>query len=102
MTYLAISTNTGDPSSLFDAEGARMADLVSSGTVEHVWLKADWSGAVLVLNCADEEAARAVVDNLPIASAGLTRFVLTPVLSPPPARAGSPAATPAASHIAVV
>jgi hypothetical protein len=83
MTYLAVSTNTGDPSSLFAAEGERMAELVSSGVVEHVWLKADWSGAVLVLSSADEGAAQAVVDSLPIARAGLTTFALTPVLVPP-------------------
>lgn len=84
MTYLAVSTNTGDPTSLFDAEGRRMAELVGSGVVEHVWLKADWSGAVLVLSSADEPTAWAVVDSLPIAQAGLTRFALTPVLAPPP------------------
>ena len=83
MTYLAVSTNTGDPSSLVGAEGARMAELVSSGVVEHVWLKADWSGAVLVLATDDEREARSAVDSLPIASAGLTTFALTPVLAPP-------------------
>jgi muconolactone delta-isomerase len=104
VTYLAISTNTGDPSSLFEAEGARMAELVSSGAVEHVWLKADWSGAVLVLASDDEEEARALVDSLPIARAGLTRFDLTPVLGPPPAPSdpAAPSAARPASHIAVV
>lgn len=84
MTYLAVSTNTGDASSLYPEEGARMAELVSSGTVAHVWLKADWSGAVLVLSSDDEEDARSVVDSLPIARAGLTRFALTPMLEPSP------------------
>ena len=83
MTYLAVSTNTGDPSPLVPAESARLAELVRTGVVEHVWLKADWSGAVLVLAGEDESAARAVVDSLPIARAGLTRFALTPVLAPP-------------------
>jgi hypothetical protein len=83
MTYLAVSTNTGDPSSLFPAEGARMAELVSSGLVESVWLKADWSGAELVVTSDDEDAARAVVDRLPIARAGLTSFALTPLLDAP-------------------
>jgi hypothetical protein len=101
VTYLAISTNTGDPSQLFEAEGARMAELVGSGSVEHVWLKADWSGAVLVLASEDEVEARAVVDSLPIARAGLTRFVLTPLLGPPPAPVAPSAAAPA-SHSAVV
>ena len=84
MTYLAVSTNTGDPSSLVEAEGRRTAELVGSGVVQHVWLKADWSGAVLVLSGEDEAEARAAVDSLPIAQAGLTTFVLTPLLVPPP------------------
>ena len=83
MSYLAVSTNTGDPSSLYKAEGRRTAELVSSGVIEHVWLKADWSGAVLVLSSEDEESARAAVDSLPIAAAGLTTFALTPLLAAP-------------------
>lgn len=83
MTYLAVSTNTGDPSRLFEAEGRRTAELMGSGAVQHVWLKADWSGAVFVLSSDDEIEARAVVESLPIAQAGLTTFVLTPLLVPP-------------------
>ena len=83
MTYLAVSTNTGDPSSLFAAEGEAMAELVRSGVVERLWLKADWSGAVLVLNGDDQDAAQAAVDGLPVARAGLTHFDLTAVVDPP-------------------
>ena len=85
MTFLAVSTNTGDPSRLVAEEGARMAELIRSGVVERMWLKADWSGAVLVLATDDEAEARSAVDSLPIARAGLTRFALTPVLVPPAA-----------------
>ena len=83
MTFLAVSTNTGDPSSLVAAEGAAMAELVRTGVVERLWLKADWSGAVLVLPGDDEAAAREAVDGLPIAQAGLTHFDLTAVVDPP-------------------
>jgi hypothetical protein len=83
MTYLAISTNSGDPSALVAAEGARTAELVRSGVVEKVWLKSDWSGAVFVLTSADEEAARDAVGSLPITRAGLTRWAFTPVVDPP-------------------
>lgn len=83
MSYLAVSTNTGDPRPFVEAESARMAELVSSGVVEHAWLKTDWSGVVLVLSSADEATARAAVDSLPIAQAGLTHFALTAVVEPP-------------------
>jgi hypothetical protein len=83
MTYLAISTNLGDPSPFVAAEGARTAELVRSGVVEHVWLKSDWSGAVMVLSSATEDEARAAMDSLPISQAGLTRWALTPVVAPP-------------------
>ena len=83
MTYLAISTNSGDPSDLVAAEGARTAELVSSGVIERLWLKSDWSGAVMVLTSADEDAARAAVGSLPITQAGLTSWAFTPVVAPP-------------------
>ena len=38
------------PRLAFGAEGARMAELQAEGVVEHLWLKADWSGAALVLS----------------------------------------------------
>lgn len=83
MTYLAVSTNTGDPSALVAEEGARTAELLRDGVVRHLWLKQDWSGAVMVLSSADEGAARAAVESLPIARAGLARWALTAVVEPP-------------------
>lgn len=83
MKFLAVSHNTGDPSAHLDAETARIAELVAAGTVERVLLKADWSGAVLILETPDEEQARAAVDSLPIATHGLTTFTLTAVVDPP-------------------
>ena len=83
MKFLAVSSNTGDPSAYVDAEAARMAELVAAGTVEQVWLKSDWSGAVLILDAPDERQAQAAVDSLPIAVHGLTSFALTAVVEPP-------------------
>jgi hypothetical protein len=80
--FVAISTNIGDPSPHIAAEGARIDELVNEGVIERVLLKADWSGAVLILDAPDEHLARSAVDSLPIAAHGLTQFILTPVLDP--------------------
>ena len=83
MKVLAISTNTGDPTGYLADEGAEVERLVRQGVVQWVLVKADWSGAVLLLEVPDLETARATVDALPIAAHGLTRFDLTPVVDPP-------------------
>lgn len=88
MKVLAISTNTGDTGAYVADEGAQVEDLTRQGVVERVLLKADWSGAVLLLEVPDLETARATVEALPIAAHGLTRFDLTPVVDPP-AQGGS-------------
>ncbi|MFL6080753.1 MAG: hypothetical protein ACJ714_12565 [Ornithinibacter sp.] len=80
MKVLAVSTNTGDGSPYLAEEGAAVEDLSRRGVVQWVLLKADWSGAVLLLEVPDVEVARATVDALPIAARGLTRFELTPVV----------------------
>lgn len=83
MKVLAISTNTGDTTAYLAEESARVDDLVRQGVVERVLVKADWSGAALLLDVPDVETARATVSALPIAAHGLTRFDLTPVVEPP-------------------
>jgi hypothetical protein len=83
MKVLAISTNTGDPTAYLADEGAQVGDLARRGVVQWALLKADWSGAVLLLEVPDVETARATVEGLPIAAHGLTRFDLTPVVEPP-------------------
>lgn len=88
MTYLAVSTNSGDPSALIGAEAARMDELVQSGVVTRFWLKEDWSGAVLVLSSEREEDARQAVGSLPITRAGLNAYALTALVEPPTAPVG--------------
>jgi muconolactone delta-isomerase len=83
MKFLAISTNTGDPTPYIDAEAERTTELVRSGKIERMLLKADWSGAILLLSVDDREEAQALVDSLPIAANGLTDFTLTAVVEPP-------------------
>lgn len=83
MKILAISTNTADATAYLAEEGARVDDLVRQGVVEWVLVKADWSGAALLLDVPDVDTARATVESLPIAAHGLTRFDLTPVVEAP-------------------
>lgn len=82
MKVLAVSRNTGDPTPHLRAEAARMAELQQVGLVELTLLKADWSGAVLLLNTANLAAARQAVDSLPLVINGVTSFELTEVITP--------------------
>lgn len=93
MKILAISTNTGDTRAYLAQEGARVDDLVRQGVIERVLLKADWTGAILLLEVPDVDTARATVEALPIAAQGLTRFDLTPVVEAP-APGSAPTAAP--------
>ena len=66
MMFLAVSQNVGDPTPYLAAEDARMQELQQTGVVEQMLLKADWSGAVLLLRAADQAAAREAVGSLPL------------------------------------
>jgi hypothetical protein len=83
MMFLAVSQNVGDPTPYLAAENARMQELQHKGLVEQMLLKADSSGAVLLLRAADQTAAREAVGSLPLVTNGITRFELTEVISPP-------------------
>ncbi|HEY4026959.1 MAG TPA: hypothetical protein VGO86_11065 [Candidatus Dormibacteraeota bacterium] len=50
MKFLAESHNTGDPTPYLQAEGARTSELQQAGTVEMILLKADGSGAIILLH----------------------------------------------------
>jgi hypothetical protein len=96
MKVLAVSRNTGDPTPHLQAEAARMAELQQAGLVELTLLKADWSGAVLLLNAASLASAQQAVDSLPLVAHGVTSFELTEVITPgsitPAGGVGGPAA----------
>lgn len=82
MLILAVSHNTGDPSPYLHAEAIRMAELQRAGLVELMLLKADRSGAVLLLRASGLPAARAAVGSLPLVTNGITTFELTKVMTP--------------------
>jgi len=83
MKFLAESHNTSDPSAHVAAEGARMAQLAAAGTVEQVFLKADYSGAVLIAESADADALRGELDTLPLVVNGVTTFSITELIAAP-------------------
>jgi hypothetical protein len=84
MKFLAVSHNMSDPTSFLQAESARTAQLQQTGIFEGVYLKADRSGAVILIAAADADQARAALDTLPLVANGITRFDLTPIVAPPP------------------
>jgi hypothetical protein len=80
MKYLAVSTNTKDVSPFVAAEFQRIDELRAAGTITDGWVKSDFSGAILVLECADESEATAALRTLPIAINDATTFVLTEIM----------------------
>jgi hypothetical protein len=80
--FLAVSHNTADPMPFVAQESEKTAALERSGVFDTVLLKADFSGAVIVLNAADRTGARAVLDQLPLVKNGVARFDLTEVVEP--------------------
>jgi muconolactone delta-isomerase len=89
MKYLVVSTNTKDVSPFIAAEAQRIAELRAVGTITAIWLKSDFSGAVLIVECADETEATATLNTLPIVINDATAFVLTEIIDPPSVHAGS-------------
>jgi hypothetical protein len=60
-------------------EAARAWELYQAGVIRELYFRRDQSTAVLVLECADVEAAREALATLPLVEAGLIRFDLLPL-----------------------
>jgi hypothetical protein len=88
MKFLAVSTNTKDVSPFIAAEFQRVDELQEAGTIIGGWLKADFSGAILVLECADEAGATAALSSLPTAINDATTFDLTAIVDADSVRPG--------------
>jgi hypothetical protein len=88
MKYLAVSTNTKDVSPFLAAEFQRVDELQQAGTIIGLWVKADFSGAVLLLECADEAEATSALKTLPIAINDATDFVVMEVIDLDSVRSG--------------
>ena len=81
--FLAVSTNQADPTPHLAAESARVGVLMGAGEITHIWVKTDYSGAVLVLSADDEASARDVLGTLPLVQHDVAVFDLIPSMSPP-------------------
>jgi muconolactone delta-isomerase len=67
-----------------EAERERVRQLYRDGCVRAIWSRRDTAGAVMLLECPDEAAARAAVDSLPLARRGMLDVQIVP-LGPYPA-----------------
>ena len=61
------------------AEAARVWELYQAGVFRELYFRQDWPGAVLILECADVEEAREVLDTLPLVQEGLITFDIIPL-----------------------
>ena len=80
MKFVAVSTNTKDVSPFLAAEVQRVNDLRAARTITSAWVKADFSGAVLVLESADAAEATAALNTLPSVANDATDIVLTEII----------------------
>ena len=65
------------------AEAARAWELYQAGVFREMYFREDAHSAVLILECEDVEAARAVLGSLPLVRAGLIRFDIIPLIPYP-------------------
>lgn len=82
MKVLAISTNTGDPTPHLGDEARRVAELKDAGVIEELYLKADRTGAVLLLEAESGDEAERHLATLPLVQRGVTSFAVTELLTP--------------------
>jgi hypothetical protein len=75
MKVLVIGHLTGkDITPHLQAEGRRVAELRNEGLIRDVFLKADRSGPILLLNDTNADGARDRLASLPFAQHGLVTF----------------------------
>ncbi len=65
------------------AEAARAWELHQAGVLRELYFRADWPGAVLMLECAGVEEAAGVLSTLPLVKAGLIAFDVIPLKAYP-------------------
>lgn len=68
---------------LIDAERERVRELYRDGVVRSIWSRKDAPGAVMLLECADEAAAHAAVNSLPLAQRGMLEVQILPLSAYP-------------------
>ncbi|MCL4250189.1 MAG: superoxide dismutase [Anaerolineae bacterium] len=61
------------------AEAARVWELMQAGVIREIYFDADAHTAVLMLECADADEARRILNSLPLVQASLIRFDVIPL-----------------------
>jgi muconolactone delta-isomerase len=69
---------------LLEAESQRVREMYSAGSLRSIWRRKDMPGAVMLLEAAEETSARALIESLPLAKAGMLEFVIITQLEPYP------------------
>jgi muconolactone delta-isomerase len=69
---------------LVAAEGNRVQQMYAEGTLRQVWRRGDTAGAAILWEAADDAAARAALESLPLFQAGLLEIVSLVALHPYP------------------
>jgi hypothetical protein len=77
MKVLAISSNAGDPTPHLPDETRRLAELQAVGVIGQLYLKADRSGAVIMLETESAEEAERQLTTLPLVQRGVASFDVT-------------------------
>jgi muconolactone delta-isomerase len=67
---------------LLERESQRVRALYAAGVLRAIWRRKDMPGAVMLLEVADEDEARATVATLPLAELGMLEFVIVTGLEP--------------------
>ena len=80
MKVLAVSSNTGDPTPYIPDEMRRIAELQAAGVIEQLYLKADRSGAVIILETESGDEAERQLSTLPLVQRGMTSFEVTELM----------------------
>ncbi|HEX7157732.1 MAG TPA: muconolactone Delta-isomerase family protein [Edaphobacter sp.] len=70
---------------LLEAEAQRVREMFVAGAVRSIWRRKDMPGAVMLIEAANEDEARASVASLPLAKLGMLEIVVLTALEPYPA-----------------
>jgi muconolactone delta-isomerase len=65
------------------SEARQVWKLYQEGCIRELYFRQDRSEAVLILECADRDEAKQVLDSLPLVKAGLISFEFIPLLPYP-------------------
>jgi hypothetical protein len=65
------------------AEASRVWELYKNGQLREIYFRQDRKDAVLVLECADVEEARQLLETLPLVQSGLVTFEFIPLVPYP-------------------